>query len=40
MPGFVDARMFVVPNVHQSVVVLQVIGMDNTLRGNLALMML
>jgi hypothetical protein len=34
--GFVDTKMFVVPNVNQSVVALPAIGMDNALRGKLA----
>ena len=34
--GFVDAEMFVVPHVHQSVIAFPAVGMDNALRRNLA----
>ena len=34
--GFVDTKMFVEPNVHQSVVALPAVGVDNAFRGNLA----
>ena len=36
MSGFVDAEMFVGPNVHQPVIAFPAAGMDNALRRNLA----
>ena len=36
MFGFVDAEVFVVPHIHQSVIAFPAVGMDNTLRRNLA----
>ena len=36
MSGFVDAEVFVVPHIHQSVIAFPAVGMDNTLRRNLA----